>query len=155
MLVFFGLVFLVFIMKVFLQRHWSDENQSTGTLLVLDKKGQPVFGSLCIERGDRNNQRNVSNVPAGTYPLVFEYSPRFGQLLWELKEVPNRSECKIHSANKWDQLNGCIALGLKLKDINNDGYFDVTSSRATMNAFHQVLKGITETTITIIDSSKF
>lgn len=141
--------------KVFLQRHWSDKNQSTGTLLVTDKNGQPVFGSLCIERGDRNNQRNVSNVPAGTYPLVFEYSPRFGRMLWELKGVPNRSECKIHPANRFDQLNGCIALGLKLKDIDKDGYSDVTSSRSTVAAFHQAMKGFTETTITIIDSSVF
>lgn len=137
--------------SVILQRHWSDENQSTGTLLVVDKKGQPVWGSLCIERGDRNNQRNVSYVPAGTYPLVFEYSPRFKRKLWELKDVPNRSECKIHSANYWDQLNGCIAPGLKLKDLDHDGYFDVTSSKNTIKEFHAALKCLTETTITIIN----
>lgn len=140
-------------MKVLLKRIWQDKNQATGNLSVLDKNGQPVFSCVCIERGDRNNQRNVSNVPAGIYPLVFEYSPRFKQNLYELKNVPNRSECKIHSANYWNQLNGCIAPGLRLKDMNGDGYFDVTNSKAKLAAFHQALKGVTKTTIEIIDPS--
>ena len=138
-------------MKVILQRYWMDRNQSTGFLMVVNDEGQPIFGSLCIERGDRQNQRNVSNVPAGTYPLVHEYSPKFRRSLWELKEVPNRAECKIHPANKWNQLNGCIALGIRLKDINHDGYFDVTSSRVTVDEFERKMRGITATTITIIN----
>jgi hypothetical protein len=135
-------------------RLWNDKNQTTGTLIVNNEKGQPIFGSLCIERGDRNNQRNVSRVPAGKYRLVFEWSPRFKQNLWELKGVPNRSECKIHPSNFWDQLNGCIAPGVKLKDLDKDGYYDVTQSKPTTSAFQMVLKGMSETTIEIIDVSK-
>ena len=138
--------------KVKLIRHWADENQSTGTLLVVNGIGQPVFGCLCIERGDRNNKRNVSNVPPGTYPLVYEYSPRFRKHLWELKDVPNRSECKIHQANFWDQLNGCIAPGLRLKDLDRDGYYDVTSSTNTLNNLHEALKGLRETSIQVINN---
>lgn len=139
--------------KVILQRLWQDRNQSTGVLSVVDRKGQPVFACLCIERGDRNNQRNVSNVPAGIYPLELEYSPRFDQQLFELKNVPNRSECKIHASNFWKQLNGCIAPGLKLKDLNKDGYYDVTNSKDALKAFHSALKGVKKTTIQIIDPS--
>jgi hypothetical protein len=135
-------------------RLWNDKNQTTGTLIVNNEKGQPIFGSLCIERGDRNNQRNVSRVPAGKYRLVFEWSPRFKQNLWELKGVPNRSECKIHPSNFWDQLNGCIAPGVKLKDLDKDGYYDVTQSKPTTSAFQMALKGMSETTIEIIDVSK-
>ena len=86
------------IKKVILQRVWMDDNQSTGSLIVLDDLRQPIYISPCIERGDRNNEQNVSNVPTGTYPLVWENSPKFG-MVWELKDVPNRSECKIHAAN--------------------------------------------------------
>ena len=141
-------------MKVILQRHWSDRNQSTGTLLILNDNGQPVFGSMCVERGARNNQRNVSNAPAGTYKLVLEYSPRFKKKLWELKNVGNgRSELKIHPANYWHDLNGCIAPGIDLKDIDKDGYYDVTRSTDTVKRFHKALTGLTETTITIIDQN--
>ena len=137
--------------KVKLIRLWSDENQSTGILIVLNELGQPVYASPCIERGDRNNERNVSRVPAGTYPLVYEYSPKFERKLWELKKVPGRSECKVHPSNYWDQLNGCIAPGLSLADMNKDGYYDVTSSVTATGRFHKALQGMKETTIEIID----
>ncbi|TSE05262.1 DUF5675 family protein [Aquimarina algiphila] len=137
--------------RVILLRHWSDGNQTTGSLLVVNEEGQPIFGSLCIERGDRNNKKNVSRIPSGTYPLVLEYSPKFEMNLWEIKNVPNRSECKIHSANFWDQLNGCIAPGINLTDIDKDGYYDVTYSSNTTKMFHKALKNLKETTITIID----
>jgi hypothetical protein len=140
--------------KVVLQRLWQDKNQATGVLTVVDSIGQPIFICLCIERGDRNNKRNVSNVPAGIYPLVLEYSPRFKRDLFELKEVPNRSECKIHASNFWTQLNGCIAPGLKLKDMNRDGYYDVTNSKNSLEEFHTALNGIKKTTIQIIDPAK-
>lgn len=137
--------------KVKLQRFWESHNQSTGVLYVIDENRQPIFMAICIERGDRNNERNVSNVPPGIYPLVLEASPRFKMDLWELKDVPNRAECKIHASNYWDQLNGCIAPGEKLKDLDKDGFYDVTNSRNTVAEFHKILEGLTETTIEIID----
>lgn len=146
----FEKVYLV-MKKVKLQRLWVDHNQSTGVLTVLDDKGQPMFASLCIERGNRDNQQGVSNVPAGTYPLVLEYSPTYRGSLFELKEVPNRSECKIHASNFWKELGGCIAPGVRLKDLNEDGYYDVTSSVISLKAFHSALIGVMQTTIEIID----
>lgn len=134
-----------------LHRLWADSNQTTGVLVVYDANGQPIFIAPCIERGDRNNEQSVSNVPAGIYPLVLEHSPRFKKDLYELKNVPNRSECKIHASNYWNQLNGCIAPGQALKEISGDGYFDVTNSRNTVASFHEVLDGLKETTIQIID----
>ena len=137
--------------KVQLIRRWSDQNQSTGILLVINENGQPVYAAPCIERGDRNNEKNVSRVPAGIYPLIYEYSPKFDRKLWELKDVPGRSECKIHPSNYWDQLNGCIAPGVFLKDLNKDGYYDVTSSTTATGNLHKTLQGIKQTTIEIID----
>ena len=139
--------------RVVLQRVWMDENQSTGSLIVLDKFRQPIYISPCIERGDRNNERNVSNVPTGTYPLVWENSPKFG-MVWELKDVPNRSECKIHAANMWDEINGCIAPGTYLGELNADGYYDTMSSGDALKRFHLALTDVQEqgTTITIFNS---
>ncbi len=131
-----------------LHRHNQDEKQTLGTVTVL-VDGNPVFSAVSLERGWQNNKRNVSCVPAGQYPLVLEYSPRFERELWELKEVPNRSEAKFHAANYWEQLNGCIALGVKSKDINNDNYLDVIKSRCAIASFHEALKGFTEATLII------
>lgn len=128
-----------------------DLNQTLGVFNVVDDNGITLFNSKCLERGWANNRRRVSCIPTGTYDIVLEYSARFDKQLWEIKDVPNRSECKIHASNYWNQLNGCIALGVGLSDINNDGYLDVTSSRNAMNSFHSVMGKDTKAKITIID----
>lgn len=132
-----------------INRLWQDENQTIGNCTVFDENDKPIFSSISLERGWRNNEKNVSCVPKGTYKVVLEYSPRFNMDLWELKDVVDRSECKFHSANYWHQLNGCIALGLKLKDINKDGYIDITNSKDTMSGFHTSLKGKNEALLII------
>jgi len=133
-------------------RDWQDTNQTLGKCTVYDECNKPIFSALSLERGWRNNENRVSCVPLGNYTTVLEYSNRFEMDLWELKNVPNRSECKFHSANYWYQLNGCIALGRTLVDINNDDYQDVTSSKSTMKDFHKALKGETQVDLIITDS---
>ena len=112
-----------------LHRYQQDWNQTLGTLAVLIKNMTPVFSSISLERGWRNNKVSVSCIPADEYDLVYEWSNKFKMMLWEIKNVPNRSECKIHAANLWTQLNGCVAPGTSPRDINGDGYIDVTSSK--------------------------
>lgn len=127
-------------------------DQSTGVILVQDKTGKILFTCQSLERGWRNNERNVSCIPEGTYPLKLEHSPRFNSDLWEVYEVPNRSECKFHVANYWHQLNGCIAPGLKQADINGDGVIDNTSSRVALKGFHQALLGESEAELRVINN---
>ena len=130
-------------------RDFQDNNQTLGTCTIFDENNKPIFSALSLERGWRNNQNNVSCVPTGTYSVVLEYSNRFQQDLWELKNVPKRSGWKFHAANYWYQLNGCIALGRTLADLNHDGYNDVTSSKSTMAKFHEALKGYTKVDLVI------
>lgn len=137
-------------MKVEIYRIYQDKNQTSGICVIYDNDGFPLFSALSLERGWRNNQQDISCVPAGKYILKYEYSNRFKKHLWELKNVPNRTECKFHSANYWYQLNGCISLGLKYKHLNKDNYRDVTNSVNTMKAFESVLKGLNEIELTII-----
>jgi hypothetical protein len=132
-----------------LHRFWQDEFQTSGTLTILDTNNFPLFSSLSLERGWRNNEKNISCIPTGVYEVHLEYSPLFQQLLWEIKGVPGRSECKFHSANYWNELNGCISPGLRYKKLNNDEYRDVTNSRASLSAFHKAL-GTHKTAILII-----
>ena len=124
------------IRTVTIERNDIGFNQSVGKVTVKDGFGGVLFSSHSLERGWRNNERNVSCIPQGSYPIRLEWSNRFGANLWEIHNVPNRSECKFHAANFWSQLNGCIALGLELKDINYDGLMDVTHSKVAMRRFH-------------------
>lgn len=139
-------------MKIVITRFWQDGNQTLGNCTIYDENDIPLFSALSLERGWRNNLPNISCVPLGVYPVFLEWSPRFQKNLWELKDVPNRDECKFHSANYWFQLNGCIALGRSLADINSDGYNDITSSVSTMKAFHKALKDQIEVTLEVRES---
>lgn len=137
--------------KVILPRDiFFDQQASLGTCFVYNGK-QQLFKSESLERGWVNNRNRISCIPTGIYHLVLEYSPRFKKDLWEIKGVPGRSECKIHQANYWFELNGCIALGANRKDIDGDLVMDVTSSRETVNAFERALQGQKEVEIHIFN----
>tara|TARA_R110001599_G_scaffold222595_1_gene421698 strand:+ start:292 stop:702 length:411 start_codon:yes stop_codon:yes gene_type:complete len=130
-------------MKVEIFRLEYEENQVLGNCAITEN-GKDIFLAKSLERADNNNQRNISCIPSGEYLCVLEYSNRFNCDLWEIKGVPNRSECKFHGANYWHDLNGCIALGTKYMDIDNDGFRDVLNSKNTMKKFHKILEGLKE-----------
>lgn len=142
--------------QVFLNRHTFTKDVSLAELIVIDDKKQ-TFSCRILELPWKQNERRVSCVPAGTYKMVLEESPRFGQLLWELKGVPNRSECKFHVANFVRQLHGCFAPGDRFLDIDGDGIIDVARSRYTLNRFHNAMpqdEGA-ECQITIVNGYQF
>ena len=130
-------------------RYWSDESQTLGVATLLDNELNPIFAAINLERGWLDNKPNVSSIPTGEYKCVLEYSPRFEKDLWELKNVPNRSECKFHASNYWNQLNGCIALGDTAENIGRDFQLDVTNSGDTMDTFHRLLRNEKEIKVII------
>lgn len=68
--------------KVEIYRLYQDENQTSGVCIVSDENGFPLFSSVSLERGWRNNKKNISCVPTGKYKIVYEYSNRFDRFLW-------------------------------------------------------------------------
>lgn len=109
-----------------------------------------VFECKTIELEWKNNAANVSCVPMGFYTIKFEWSPKFNMNLWELKGVPGRSEAKIHVANYYTEIQGCIAVGDMHTKLNSDPYPDVRNSRNTLERLHNVMDGTTSSTIQII-----
>ena len=66
---------------------------------------------LCrsIELRWANNERNVSCVPEGVYPVVIIQHPKFGECL-QINGVKGRSGILVHVANDAQkELRGCIA----------------------------------------------
>lgn len=125
--------------RVLLIRTIDHPQATLGVLFILDALGKQLFQCATLELPWRDNQTGISRIPNGTYPMEYEHSPGFKRYLWELKEVPGRSEVKIHTANYARQLRGCIALGAKHKDIDGDQIPDVTSSSVTLAEFHRIL----------------
>jgi ATP-dependent Lon protease len=91
-----------------------------------------------LELPYRDNQRNISCVPKGTYSVVrrnsFKYADHF-----HLTDVPDRSLILIHQGNFNTQTQGCILVGLSLTDINKDGCLDVSESTKAMNWLNRKL----------------
>lgn len=138
--------------KVLIVRDIIGRKLSLGFCIVTGQQNNILFSSQSLERGWLNNRKNVSCIPAGIYKLKLEWSPRFQKDLWEIYDVPNRRECKFHAANFSRQLNGCIALGQKRADLDNDDLLDITNSRNTMKKFHSAMGTETEATLHIINS---
>jgi hypothetical protein len=140
--------------KILLYRNNYIGPEILGHLMVFEDMenggSKLIFECKTIELEWKNNRQSVSCVPAGFYTVQYEWSPAFNQNLWELKGVPGRSEAKIHVANYYTDLRGCIAVGDLHIRINGDPYPDVRNSRNTLNRFHLAMTPDTEATIRIV-----
>lgn len=91
------------------------------TVLLLREPStdQGTFGRLIVEGHEwhtlelpwKENRSNISSIPAGRYRCYWTYSPRFKRRMYLVDGVPGRAGIRIHPANIYSQLNGCIALG--------------------------------------------
>lgn len=76
---------------------------------------------LCctLERPYINNERNVSAIPEGIYKAVAVHSPKFGRV-YEITDVPGRTNILIHAGNTADDTEGCIILGKEFGIIKGE-----------------------------------
>ena len=91
--------------------------------------GNAVTGSMDLTFGaDRVRVATLENadyiIPAGTYPLQMTWSPRFGKLMPEICDVPEREGIRIHMGTKPEHSTGCVlvsafGLGSVTSYINN------------------------------------
>jgi len=94
-----------------------------------------VFGRLIFngfecytcENPWKDNQPRISCIPQGTYTANLYSSPTPGRgIVWQLNDVPDRSNIQIHRGNTEDDVLGCIVVGKGLGYIN--GKWAVTDS---------------------------
>lgn len=113
------------------------------TIGRLDYAGQEFF---TVERPWKDNKPNISSIPDGTYKMGRVNSPKFGEDMWEIMEVPGRTHILIHVANTADNVLGCIGLGNTVYSTLRG----VGSSRNAINKFYDLTSGLEEEEITII-----
>jgi hypothetical protein len=94
-------------MDAILQRLTTSDNGTFG-VWITDK---PLFTTL--ELPWKDNQKNVSCIPAGTYPVKKIYSMRFKRNVFLLSNVPNRDAVEIHVGNTVKDIQGCILVGME------------------------------------------
>ena len=125
----------------------------TGTFgILLNEAAQPF--AVTLELPWRDNQRNVSCIPLGTYTARRIKSPKFGDT-FQVMDVPGRSEILFHGGNYQVHTRGCIIVAEKFKDINADGVMDVAESIGIPNEgfleLLAILHAENEFTLDIID----
>ena len=90
-------------MVIELQRLYRD-TWTDGFIFIKD-----VLLCRSIELRWANNERNVSCVPEGVYPVAIIQHPKFGECL-QVSGVKGRSGILVHVANDAQkELRGCIA----------------------------------------------
>jgi len=105
----------------------KEKNMRTARIFREPSSDEGTFGYMAIdgewwhslELPNRDNKRNISNVPVGEYICKTRYSPHFKRVTFHLQDVEGRTYILIHGANFagdvdkgfQSHLNGCIALG--------------------------------------------
>jgi hypothetical protein len=91
-------------------------------LIRLGESSDSTFGflkdgekALCVTLEDkwRNNEKNVSCIPAGEYICKRYESPRFRNT-YKVMDVPDRNDILIHWGNRDEDTQGCILVAEKL-----------------------------------------
>jgi hypothetical protein len=139
--------------RVVLERKTYLADRTLGWLNVFDGPIR-LYRRPCLELPWKDNENDVSCVPAGEFPLHKEASAAFHMDLWELKLVPARGECKVHGANYPHELRGCIAPGMIHADLDKDGKLDVGRSKVALTEFHKAMGDETLSSITIIGDGR-
>ena len=89
------------------------------------------FQCFTLELPWKDNQRNISCIPAGTYEYIYRISPSNGEVL-QLLSVKDRTFIQIHAGNFTRHTEGCILVGDRIMFIDDDTIPDVGNSKATL-----------------------
>ena len=121
------------IRKLILSREYLP-NQTIGVYMVMEGVNT-LYTCKCLELPWLDNQKNISCVPEGIYP-VEKYNSVKHPNTFLIKEVPDRTGVLIHIGNfatgqKIDT-QGCQLPGLAFKDIDWNGTVDVIGSTQAM-----------------------
>jgi len=119
--------------KVVLKRAYSDDKQQLGDLIT------DGFRCKTLELKYRDNQKNISSIPKGTYTCKRRFSIKFGWV-YEVQNVKGRTGILIHSGNTFFDIQGCILLGDSFGDLNKDKHADILNSTKTVKAFETFMQ---------------
>lgn len=115
-------------MKLTLKRRFFGENYTIGSLCV---DGEYFCDTLedtvrdLAGQGAATKVYGETAIPAGTYKVIVNVSPKFGRELPRLLDVPHFQGILIHRGNTAADSAGCILVGenkVKGKVVNSTGY---------------------------------
>lgn len=129
-------------MKTFILRRIVHNLAGTWGTMIYNR--QPFC--VTLELPWKNNARNVSCIPSGTYTAFRRLSGIRGRgVVFQLKGVPNRTAIQIHKGNFTSDILGCIILGEKFEDIGSK-----RAIQQSKPAFKEFMRKAPEKTIRLI-----
>lgn len=114
-----------------------EDNEQHGTFGVL-KIDRECF-CVTLELPWRDNQKNISAIPARSYSCQRIISPKFGET-FEVLRVPDRSKVLLHAGNVDDDTHGCILLGQYFGKLRENRA--VLNSGNTFRQFMSAMAGL-------------
>lgn len=112
-----------------------------GTFGLLKIEGTDFQAYTC-ERPWQNNERGVSCIPEGVYPIVpciHHPGQPDAYPAYLLQKTDPRAEIEIHVGNTMDDVQGCILLGSELGFAK--GKWAVVNSTTTFKRFMELMAG--------------
>jgi len=104
---------------------------------------------VTLEPPWKDNQHGISCIPAGTYECKRYLSPKHGYDVFEVLNVPGRSNIEIHVGNTPVDTEGCILVGTEFGKVDGEGA--IVHSKTAFHALMQYLDGRDTFTLTITD----
>lgn len=117
-----------------LTRQKGDDKQTLGELYC--NNGEKEFKCKTLELSWKDNKTNISCIPKGVYKVKMINSVKYG-MVYEVKDVKERTAIYIHHGNFYTDIKGCILVGKDYVDINSDGYKDINYSKLTRTQLEQ------------------
>lgn len=98
-------------MKLRVERLWRKAAYTVGRLFVDGKLYCNTLEDVVRDLDKEAKVPGKTAIPAGTYKVIFNWSPKFGRNLPRLLNVPHFDGILIHPGNTADDSAGCILVG--------------------------------------------
>lgn len=98
-------------MKLRVERLWRKAAYTVGRLYVDGKLYCNTLEDVVRDLEKEAKVPGKTAIPAGTYKVIFNWSPKFGRNLPRLLNVPHFDGILIHPGNTADDSAGCILVG--------------------------------------------
>lgn len=121
-------------MKLRVERLWKKPTYTVGRLYVDGKLYCNTLEDVVRDLTKEAKVPGKTAIPAGTYKVIFNWSPKFGRNLPRLLNVPHFDGILIHPGNTADDSAGCILVG------KNTEVGRLTESRYTSDCLNVLIE---------------
>lgn len=119
-----------------IRTYYPTHTQSVFT--AVDDNHNILFQCCILELPWKDNERKISCIPEGIYPVVERRTDKFKRH-YHIHNVPDRSFILQHPGNFTAQIEGCQLPGERFQHLNKDVIPDIIQTRSTLDRMLRAL----------------